>query len=119
MKHLSIFLSLLLLLLLMGCAQQPTPSSRSSNASPFKLFHLSTEITPHNIVSGPDGALWFTNLPKGKLGRITTQGTITEFPLPNSAGSGPTGITSGPDGALWFTDPDNHEIGRMTLPKPS
>src|SRR5215203_2454606 len=57
---------------------------------------------PAGITTGPDGALWFTERGGDKIGRITTAGVITEFPLP-TAGS-PRGITTGPDGALWFTE---------------
>ena len=31
------------------------------------------------IVTGPDGALWFTEYNDDKIGRITTAGGITEF----------------------------------------
>jgi virginiamycin B lyase len=65
------------------------------------------------IAAGPDGALWYTELRAGKIGRITTAGEITEYPVPSpSSGGGPAGITVGPDGALWFTDGDT--IGRIT-----
>src|ERR1035438_2809509 len=48
-----------------------------------------------------------------KVGRITTAGAITEYPVPSpKSGGGPAGITVGPDGALWFTEPD--AIGRIT-----
>jgi streptogramin lyase len=53
---------------------------------------------PHGIAAGPDGALWFTLIgspPPGKIGRITTGGVITAFPLPD-AGGAPDGITAGP-----------------------
>ena len=36
--------------------------------------------SPINIAVGPDRNIWFTN--GGKLGRVTPDGTITEFPLP-------------------------------------
>ena len=36
--------------------------------------------TTRAITAGPDGALWFTE-DDGKIGRITLQGNITEFPL--------------------------------------
>ncbi len=36
------------------------------------------------------------------IGRITTGGKITEYPLPQADGVG--GITKGPDGDLWFTE---------------
>src|SRR5262245_6878971 len=52
---------------------------------------------PTNIVTGPDGNLWFTEFNADKIGRITPSGAITEFTVPG-AGSGPAGITSGPDG---------------------
>src|SRR5438552_1008427 len=41
---------------------------------------------PLSIVTGPDGALWFTENPGAKIGRITTDGATTEFVLP-AAGS--------------------------------
>lgn len=51
------------------------------------------------IVVGPDGALWFLSLP-GAIGRITTGGSISEFPVP---GWNPVALCAGPDGAIWFT----------------
>src|SRR5262249_3734426 len=49
---------------------------------------------------------------KGKIGRITTAGVVTEFPL--AGGSLPYQIVVGPDGALWFTEGDGNMIGRST-----
>ncbi len=69
---------------------------------------------PFDIVSGPDGALWFTEPMGNKIGRITTSGVITEFSIP-TAGGEPTGITAGPDGALWFVELTGHKIGRITI----
>jgi streptogramin lyase len=68
---------------------------------------------PIAIAAGPDGALWFAengsavpNQPVivGKIGRITTAGAFTEFPVPALSGplAGPISIVAGPDGALWF-----------------
>jgi len=69
------------------------------------------------ITPGPDSALWFTESNSSKIGRLTTAGALTEFPLPNAA-SDPTGITAGPDGALWFTENAvigvGNKIGRIT-----
>jgi len=67
---------------------------------------------PGYIVSGPQKALWFTELFTGKIGRMKTDGTMTEFPISN--GQEPEGITVGADGNLWFTEPGANEIGRMT-----
>jgi virginiamycin B lyase len=68
---------------------------------------------PEGIAAGPDGALWFTETGKDKIGRITTTGAITEFAIP-TAGSQPIGITAGPDGALWFAENSGNKIGRIT-----
>ena len=47
------------------------------------------------------------------IGRITTSGTFTEFPIPTSD-TKPVGIAAGPDGALWFTQELGNSIGRIT-----
>jgi hypothetical protein len=47
-----------------------------------------------------------------QIGRITTAGVITEFPI-RTAASYPSGITTGPDGALWFTEAFANKIGRI------
>jgi virginiamycin B lyase len=64
------------------------------------------------IVSGPDGALWFTEGTANKIARITTSGAVTEYPIP-TASSTALSIASGPDGSLWFTEFDGNNIGRL------
>ena len=57
---------------------------------------------PSDVTTGPDGALWFTNLNNNTIGRITTAGVVSSY-----TGTGvdaPQSITTGPDGALWFTN---------------
>jgi streptogramin lyase len=44
-----------------------------------------------HIAAGPDGALWFTEQAAGNVGRITTSGQITEYPIPNATGLADTG----------------------------
>ena len=46
------------------------------------------------ITVGPDGALWFINNYGRAIGRITTAGVVTEYPV---SIYGPSGITVGPD----------------------
>jgi len=60
--------------------------------------------------SGPDGNLWFTEFFVGKIGRITTDGTVTEFP----AAGNPQFVVVGSDGNLWFTEQSIDKIGHMT-----
>ena len=68
---------------------------------------------PAGITTGADGALWFTERAGTKIGRITTAGVITEFPVPTAA-SQPIGIAAGSDDALWFTEETGNKIGRIT-----
>jgi virginiamycin B lyase len=67
--------------------------------------------SPDGITSGPDGALWFTEYGSNEIGRITTAGSITEYPLPN--GIRPGDITTGPDGRLWFTESEGQKVGAI------
>jgi streptogramin lyase len=57
-----------------------------------------------DIVAGPDGSLWFNEQNGFSVGRITTAGGVTEFPVPRASysadGDGPTAIVSS-GGALW------------------
>jgi virginiamycin B lyase len=77
-------------------------------------------LLPAGITSGPDGALWFAagiGSP-AKIGRIATDGTVTQFPL-TTGGANPVSfgnvnsLTTGPDGAIWFTT-SGAQIGRIT-----
>ena len=36
------------------------------------------------ITTGPDNALWFTEIQGNKIGRITTRGHVAEFALPTA-----------------------------------
>jgi virginiamycin B lyase len=88
---------------------------------------------PFGIAAGPDGAFWFTVANGSYIGRITSSGKVTQYPIRPPAGGFqpafraasqtagiygllcPSGITLGPDGAMWFTDPIGARIGRITL----
>lgn len=64
-----------------------------------------------NMVLGPDGDIWFSDMGTTSIGKIAPGGTITEYPL--TPGALPTNITVGPDGNLWFSD-NSGAIGRIT-----
>lgn len=71
---------------------------------------------PRGIVTGPDGAIWFTeNL---GIGRMSTAGRLTQFPLPADNGSGmPYQIAVGPDKNIWFVEympTGDGRVGRLT-----
>ena len=66
------------------------------------------------IVSGPDGALWFLDTGVPQIGRITTAGVFTFYPITTAAASITGGITAGRDGAIWFTESGINKFGRIT-----
>jgi virginiamycin B lyase len=66
----------------------------------------------YKATGGSDSAIWFTNPNSSAIGRIDTEGSLTEYPL--ASGTRPNFIVEGPDGAFWFTTLGNG-IGRMTL----
>jgi streptogramin lyase len=107
--------------LLGGCgASTTTGSSHSSGPTPtttrglkgmISEFLLPSNSFAASITTGRDGNLWF--IEPGKIGRITSAGQISEFPMPTPS-SNPGGITTGPDDALWFTEYQSNKIGRLT-----
>ena len=64
------------------------------------------------ITAGPDGALWFTESGGNKVGRITTSGELTEYPL-ETPDSLPGEIVAR-HGALYFTEGNTNVISRMS-----
>lgn len=53
----------------------------------------------NDIVQGPDGNMWVTTDIVNGVARITPDGVVTQFTLPNTS----FGIESGPDGNLWVS----------------
>ncbi len=64
---------------------------------------------PKSIIAGLDGNMWFTETNNSRIGKMTTDGVLTEYPV-TEVGSAPWEITPGPDGNMWFTEPD-FELG--------
>src|SRR5437870_5492426 len=97
---------LLAMTLRLGAAVGIMPAA----AQTFTEFILPTPASrPSAITTGPDGALWFTEL-GGNIGRITTTCVVTAFTAPTAKRGE---IAAGPDGALWFTYVRG-KIGRIT-----
>ena len=69
---------------------------------------------PDQITTGPDGALWFTEFFSNMIGRITTDGVVSESVIP-TPDAHPVDIVSGSDGTLWFTEFDGNRIGRISV----
>jgi streptogramin lyase len=71
---------------------------------------------PGTITAGPDGALWFLLESTGRIGRITVDGAITEYAIPEPPSLVLSDLTVGPDGNLWFTQwSHGGQIGRLVI----
>jgi virginiamycin B lyase len=91
---------------------QTTHISKISPAGTVTPFTAKGE-DPTGITRGPDGALWYPEFGSDSIGRVTTAGVTSSFPVP-TAGSGPRYIAPGPANTLWFTEQMSNKIGRVT-----
>lgn len=88
-----------------------------SDTGGFTHYPLPTHNAgPTYITRGPDGNFWFSETDAGKIGQITTDGQIKEYPLPSFLfrQPRPMGITTGPDNNLWFAESGTGRIGSIT-----
>jgi virginiamycin B lyase len=90
----------------------------------FSHYSAPADLLIRQMVSGPDGALWFTATyfeNNGVIGRVTTSGNITQYSIP-ATGCTPglagcpnlLGITVGFDNAVWFAENKANKIGRVS-----
>jgi streptogramin lyase len=100
--------------------QQPGPSAVASHALRFKVFTAGqTQGFPASagavdLALGPDGSMWFTDDGTPAIGRVATDGTITEYTSGLPYGARPYSIVPGPDGNMWFSDFRGVAIGEVT-----
>ena len=106
---------------LAGALSVPAIMSQTSAAStigPVTEFSsgLSAGAKPDTMALGPDGAMWFSEFGADRIGRVTSSGSITEYPTSGaglSAGAEPSGIVAGPDGDIWFTEYGTGRLGAI------
>jgi virginiamycin B lyase len=98
----------------------------------FTEYAVPTAFTSLSaIAAGPDGNIWFTErfgvpgliqrggpasgtrTTVGKVAKVTTSGTFTEYTIP-TVDTSPGGITAGPDCNLWFTDQGTNKVVKVT-----
>ena len=85
---------------LVGAAAPSVSAACGPGCGPYPV----TGSKPSSITAGPDGAMWFTEDAKDKIGRISPSGESKTFDVPTSQ-AWPSSITPGPDGNLWFVEP--------------
>jgi streptogramin lyase len=88
--------------------------ARVTKAGEVTEFPVPTAGDPTDIAVGGDGNLWYVDPTANVIGRITPEGSITEFTDGLSDAAEPTSIAKGPDGKLWFTEQAAGRIGRIT-----
>jgi virginiamycin B lyase len=68
------------------------------------------------IALGSDGNTWFAMPQDHRMGRITKDGKITMFPMPDRGDvtGSPSNVALGPDGAMLFTEFNQSRVGRVT-----
>jgi streptogramin lyase len=76
------------------------------------------DLPPQNLVSGPDGSLWFTT---SKVGKFGFKSPLQEFALPtidlfghSPLAAFPAGLAVGPDGTIWI--PEGLSVGSPPYP---
>ena len=64
---------------------------------------VTASSNPIGIVAGKDGGLWVTESGLDKIGRVSVDGTVSEYTSPVT-GLGLQGIAVAPDGSIWFAE---------------
>jgi virginiamycin B lyase len=64
---------------------------------------ITASAFPIGITTGKDGALWFTESGLDRLGRVSVNGSVSEYTSPVT-GLGLKGIGVAPDGSIWFAE---------------
>ncbi len=109
MTRFPLFLAALLSSLALGVALCSAAQAEPVGA----VEHLKTKCEVEKLLAGPDGNVWFScfraaGRPGGAaggsvIGRMTPDGTLTEFSAGIPAGGAIRDLVAGPDGNFWFT----------------
>ncbi len=91
-----------------------TAVGRFDRAGGLTVFPLAS-ATPSAgwLTSDPSGAVWISERDSGTIGRLSPNGSIVEFPMPDSANAVPQGSVVVPGGILFVTDQGNNTIVRL------
>ncbi len=77
-----------------------TPRSAHAAVGSITEYAAPTSgVNPEYLTLGPDNNIWYTG--NGKVGKVTTAGSVTQYTTSNSSH---WGITTGPDGNLWYSE---------------
>src|SRR5579862_4009630 len=98
----------------------PGPTTLRSNSLTFTVFtagqtpgFLSSAVAI-DIAPDSNGNMWFTDAGTPAIGRIASDGTVTEFSNGLIQGAHPYSIVAGLNGSMWFSDSSGVAIGQIT-----
>ena len=77
-----------------------------------RTIALTPGSRPNDITVASDGALWFTETGANAVGRVTTGGAVTTFPVPTPAAE-PWGIAAMPSGLLFVTERSANKLAAI------
>jgi streptogramin lyase len=103
-----------------GAPQSAAPSIKRTGSLTFTVFTAGqtpgfpASAFANDLAVGPDGSMWFTDSATPAIGRIATDGTVSEYTSGLPQGSNPYSIVAGPDGNMWFSDFRGVAIGQVT-----
>jgi virginiamycin B lyase len=83
-----------------------------------KTFPLASGTEPLGVAADADGSVWYAGFGRNVLGRVTADGVLHEFAIPD-ASSGPSSVAVDDVGRIWFTETVSSAVGRFTPPRPS
>ena len=84
------------------------------NTQGQKVATFSVSHESYGLTVGPDGNVWFGENDGNNIGRLTPQGTVTEFAIP-TANTLSAVVSTGPDGNIYFAEYNTNKIGRLTI----
>jgi virginiamycin B lyase len=90
----------------------------NSAVSIAQSFALPSGAAAGSMTLGGDGALWFTDQQNNAIGRLTGNGSLSEYALPTADALGLPWfglwqIATACDGTVWFSEPNAGKIGRI------
>lgn len=93
------------------------PGAQAASGMPLGSFETYKPVpiagsAPWGIAADPNGAMWFTEFHGEKIGRITMDGSISEYAVPTAL-AGPYLVAAGPDGAMRFAEQGTSWISKV------
>jgi streptogramin lyase len=94
-----------------GAIGMADPSNPAANQV-YASSALSGKL-PQQIVAGPDGKLYFTQLAPGAIDRLdpSSPNTVQNLTQGLTSGARPFGLAVGANNKIWFTDTANNALG--------